>query len=162
MKYSFFSRIRDILFLCALLCLIRTAFERTTSFIGEHKKSIIHELDRTFLDELYTTQRQLHFLEENYGYNDKYAHAIADIKKRLALIEEKYKINSPGVMLLGPIGSAAIVTKEEKLKSKLLDVVNDINKLIHIIQDPEQEIQHIATISTALENNKQLLQKITA
>jgi len=160
MNYSFFSRIRDILFLGALFFLVKIAFERTISFIGEHKKSIVHELNRTFIDELYTTQRQLHFLEEKYGYNDAYAHAISDIKKRLELIEEKYKTNSPGVMLLGPIGSAAIVTKEEKLKNKLLDIVNDINKLIHTIQNPEQEIQHIATISAALENNKHFLQKI--
>lgn len=159
MIYSFFSRIRDILFLGALFFLVKIAFERTTSFIGEHKKSIIHELDRTFIDELYTTQRQLHFLEEHYGYNTEYTHAIADIKERLTIIEEKYKTNSPGVMLLGPIGSAAIVTKEEKLKKKLFDVVNDINTLLHTIH--HQEPQQITTISAALENNKQLLQKIS-
>ena len=163
MNYSFFSRIRDILFLGALLCLAKIAFERTTSFISEHKKSIIHELDRTFIDELYTAQRQLHFLEEKHGYNNEYAGAITDIKERLATIEEKYKTNSPGIMLLGPIGSAAIVTKEEKLKNKLLDVVNDINKLLHMInhQEQEPERQHIATISAMLESNKQLLQRTT-
>jgi tRNA G26 N,N-dimethylase Trm1 len=151
---------RDILFLGALLFLVKIAFERTTSFISEHKKSIVHELDRTFIDELYTTQRQLHFLEENCAHNDEVVHAISGIKERLATIEEKYKTNSPGIMLLGPIGSAAIVNKEEKLKNKLLDVVNDINKLLHTI-DNQEPFQQITTISAALESNKQLFQKIT-
>lgn len=162
MKYSFFSRIRDILFLCALFFLVKLAMERTGSFISEHKKSIVHELDRSFIDEIYTAQRQLHFLEENYLNNDEFAHMISDIKKRLATIEEKYKTNSPGIMLLGPIGSAAIVTKENKLRKKLLDVVNDINKILHTISNQENTFQNIETISIALENNKQLLQKITA
>ncbi len=162
MHYSFFSRIRDILFLGALAFLINIAFNRTKSFIGEHKKSIVHELDRNFIDEIYTAQRQLHFLEENYAHNDEIVHIISDIKERLAVIEEKYKTNSPGTMLLGPIGSAAIVTKEEKLQKNLLDVVNDINKLLHIINSKENTFQHIPTITAALENNKLLLQSITA
>ena len=160
MNYSFFSRIRDLVFFSALVCLVKIAFERTTSFIKEHKKSIVHELDRTFIEEIYTAQRQLHFLEEHYLDNEEITHAIANIKERLATVEEKYKTNSPGVMLLGPIGSASIVTKEEKLKKKLLDIVNDINKILHTINN-EDTFQYIPTISAALQNNKQLLHKIT-
>ena len=160
MHYSFFSRTRDILFLCALCFLLKTALDRDISFINDHKKSIIHELDRNFIDEIYTVQRQLHFLEEHANHNDDIAHALSDIKERLATIEEKYKTNSPGIMLLGPIGSAAIVTKEEKLKKKLLDVANDINKLMHVIHHTQDEFQPMTTIAVALENNKKLLQQI--
>jgi hypothetical protein len=141
--------------------LVKIAFERTTSFIGEHKKSIVHELDRNFIEDIYTLQRQLHFIEEHYSDNNEVAHATSDIKKRLATIEEKYKTNSPGVMLLGPIGSAAIVTKEEKLKTQLRKVANDITQLLYTIHHQEHDFKPIERIETALEQNKILLKKIT-
>jgi hypothetical protein len=161
MHYSFLSRIRDILLLCALLFLVRTAFERTTSFINDHKKSIVHELDRNFIEQIYAAQRQLHFLEENHMHNDEIVHAVADIKERLASIEEQYKTNSAGLMILGPIGSAAIVSKEEKLNTKLLDVANDITTILQSISHHEYNEQRAETISCALENNKKMLHTIT-
>lgn len=161
MHYSFLSRMRDIVLLCALFFLVRTAFERTTAFISDHKKSIVHELDRNFIDQIYATQRQLHFLEENHMHNDEIAHAVADIKERLASIEEQYKTNSAGLMILGPIGSAAIVSKEEKLNKKLLDVANDITTILQSISHHEYNEQRAETISSALENNKKMLHTIT-
>lgn len=161
MNYSFFSRTRDILLLCALLFLGKIAFDRTTSFIAVHKKSIVHELDRTFIDQLYTAQRQLHFLEEHPIHGSEFAVAITDIKSRLVTIEDKYKTNSPGIMLLGPIGSAAIVAKEEKLQKQLLEIANDINNILHTVNNPDHELKHLATISIALESNKKLLQAMT-
>jgi len=91
MNYSFFSRIRDILLLCALFFLVKIAFERTFSFIELHKKSIIHELDRSFIDQIYTAQRQLHFLEEHPVYADTFAHAIAEIKTNSPLLKKNIR-----------------------------------------------------------------------
>ena len=62
MHYSSIARLRDLLFLIALIFLVKSGYERTTSFISAHKNSMVHELDRTFLDQMYVTQRQLHFL----------------------------------------------------------------------------------------------------
>ena len=166
MKYSIFSRIRDILFVCALLLLVKTAFERTASFITLHKDSMIHELDRSFMDNIYTAQRQLHFLEEHPIYAHEYAHAIADIKERLSTIEEKYKKNSPGLALLGPIGSAAIVAKEEQLHQKLLETVNDLSKIFvsahNVLISTQNEHVPAETINHALETNKELLHTLLA
>lgn len=161
MHYSAFSRLRDILFLLALIFLVNIAVKRTTSFIEDHKESIIHELDRSFIDELYTTQRQLHTLK-NYIDNGQTNNTIADISSRLTAIEEKYKKNSPGVMFLGPIGSAAIISKEEKMRKKLLEVANDINNLLHNINKRTDLYYPIETIHVALENNRKLLQELTA
>jgi hypothetical protein len=161
MNYSFFQRIRDILLLSALFFLVKTAYERTISFINAHKNSIVHELDRTFLDQIYIAQRQLHFLENNYAHDEKIAAAISDIKKQLLTIEEKYKTNSPGIMLLGPIGSASIVAKEEKLQKKLLDIVNDVNKILYATHNKSDEYQTLGTINIALASNKNLIQAIT-
>jgi hypothetical protein len=161
MHYSAFSRLRDILLLCVLFFLVKVAFERTTSFMNDHKKSMVHELDRTFIDQIYTAQRQTHFIQEHYVHSDKIAHELTDIKNRLGLIEEQYKTNSPGIMLLGPIGAAAIVTKEEKLQQRLLIAVNDLSKILHIINNNKDQFILAETINSALDNNKQFLTKIT-
>lgn len=162
MKYSFFSRIRDIVLFCILLLLAKNAFERTALFINAHKKSIVHELDRDFIEHIYIAQRQVHALKEQYEHTKEIADEIDAIQNDLAMIEEKYKTNSPGIMLLGPIGSAAIVAKEEKLKNKLLNTVNAINKIAHAIHQKEDEFQPAPTINIALENNKKLLHNATA
>lgn len=162
MAYSAFSRLRDVLLLIALFFLVKMAYERITSFINAHKNSIVHELDRNFLDQIYTAQRQLHFLESNHLLDEETVYAIADIKKQLTIIEEKYKTNSPGVMLLGPIGSAAIVAKEEKLQNKLLEIVNNINKILCTIHDTQDFHIPFLTINAGLDSNKKIMQTQTA
>ncbi len=154
MKYSFFSRIRDILFLCALLLLVKAAFERTTSYIKLHKDSMIHELDIDFIDQIYTAQRQLHVLEEHPVYAHEYSDNLAEIKRQLTAIEEKYKKNSPGLALLGPIGSAAIVVKEKELERKLLNTVNDLSKIVASINNKQEEFVAAQNINCALSTNK--------
>lgn len=159
MPYSSFSRLRDIVFFFLLITCIKIAFDRTKLFITDHKESIIHELDRSFIDQIYTTQRQLHLLDQHLLDTD-YQIQINDLKSRLATLEEKYKKNSAGLALLGPIGSAAIVSKEEKLQAQLLTVVNDIGRLIHSVSNNENDFLPSPTISSGLEVNKQLLRSL--
>jgi hypothetical protein len=161
MNYSFFSRIRDCFLLCSLLFLLKAAYDRNYSFLCEHKKSIIHELDRSFIEQIYTAQRQAHFLEEHNLHADAFSCAIADIKSRLATIEEKYKTNSPGLVLLGPIGSAAIVAKEEQLQQKLLAAINDLSKIFYTINESQETFQPAQTVDSGLDVNKQLLRTLT-
>ena len=160
MKYSFFSRIRDIILLCMLFFLVKTAFDRTYSFLEEHKESMIHELDRSFIDQIYTAQRQLHFLQEHPLYAHTHEHAIGEIKAQLTTIEEKYKKNSPGLALLGPIGSTAIIIKEAQLEHKLLDVINDLSKLFANINKQHEDFIPAQTINCALDVNKQALRAL--
>jgi hypothetical protein len=162
MEYSFFNRIRDILLLCALIFLAKTAFDRTSSFVAEHKQSLVHELDRTFIEHIYTAQRQLHFLEEHPIHAHTYAHELAEIKEQLATIEEKYKKNSPSMALLGPIGSAAIVVKEAQLEQKLLDVLNELGKIFANINNALETFSPSETITSALDINKQILRTLIA
>src|SRR5580693_4337512 len=100
------AAIRDIALFCILLALIQIALNDTKSYILEHRESMIHELDRTFIDQLYTAQRQVHILAEHPTLSDVFGNTITDIKTRLATIEEQYKKNSPELALLGPIGTA--------------------------------------------------------
>jgi hypothetical protein len=161
MNYSFFSHIRDIVFLFSLLFLLKTAYDRNYTFLSDHKKSIIHELDRSTIDQIYAAQRHVHFLQEYDELNTgTLSHAIADIKERLATIEEKYKTNSPGLALLGPIGSAAIVAKEEQLQQKLLVAINDLSKIAYTINKSQEPFTPAETVENGLEINKQLLQTL--
>src|SRR5579872_4779293 len=144
------AAIRDIALFCLLLALVQIVIKDTTSYISEHKHSMIHELDRSFIDQLYSTQRQLHMLQEHPAISDTFLTTLADIKKRLTTIEEQYKKNSPGLALLGPIGTAAIVTKEEQLAKKLLITVNDIGNLLNQISSRTQEFTPAITIDHGL------------
>lgn len=141
--------IRDILLLFALFFLGNIAFNRTISFIVAHKDSLIHELDRSFIDQLSTAQRLVHRLEQNIQ-NDQELQEVNRIKSTITAIEEKYKKNTPALALLGPIGTASIVIKEQQLQEKLLKAVNDIGKLIHHISHNESEFIPFESIEIGL------------
>src|SRR5437870_9548785 len=104
--------IRDILLACTLIALVQIAIEHNVSFLLEHTNSITHELDRDFIDQIYTAQRQIHTLDQHPEHGITHAASIADIKDKIFTIAEQYKKNSPGLMLLGPIGTASTVLKE--------------------------------------------------
>lgn len=162
MKNGFSETIRDILLFSALIILIREAFDRTKAFVAEHKESVVHQLDQNFIDQLYATQRHLHFIEQQEAYSYTHGSDIADIKNRLAMIEEKYKKNSPALGLLGPIGTAAVVTKEEQLQGKLLKAANDISALLYRIHNQPESFTAAATLVDAIENNKALAKRLIA
>ena len=44
---------------------------------------MVHELDRGFMEQIYTAQRQVHFLEEHPEHAHTYALPIAEIKDQL-------------------------------------------------------------------------------
>lgn len=152
--------LRDVFLFCVLIALVQIAVEHNASFLAEHKQSVIHELDRSFIDQLYTAQRQLHSLEEHPDFGITHEQTIADLKTRLSSIEEQYKKNSPGLALLGPIGTAAIVTKEEKLTKKLLALVNEMSMLLHTTHAPAEPFIPTNTIDCALAYNKNILTTI--
>ena len=156
MKYSSFSRLRDIIFFLLLIACIKTAFDRTKLFITDHKESIIHELDRSFIDQIYTTQRQLHLLNQ-YLEDTDYQIQLNDLRAQLAGLEEKYKKNPAGLALLGPIGSAAIVAKEEKLQAQLLTIIAEMNVIAHSASHTQEPLIPTSTINKGLEVNKILL-----
>lgn len=162
MNNWFFEMIRDCALLAILILLAREAYNRTKTFITEHKNSIVHELDKDFLDYLYTAQRQLHFLEQHELHAHTFAHEIAHIKDTLATIEEKYKKNSPALALLGPIGSTAIITKEHTLQEKLLATLNDLGKILTTIDNSDQIFTPAATLHSCVEINKARIKNIMA
>ena len=141
--------------------LIKHAYHQALSFILAHKQSLIHELDRNFIDQLYTAQRQLHILEQHPEYSDTFATEINHIKNNLSTIEDRYKKNSPAIALLGPIGTTAIVIKENKLQKKLLDTLNDFGKVLSLaVNNNAYNFSEAHTINSALQTNKKMLKNI--
>jgi len=154
------SAIRDCMLLVALLGLVQFAVKQNIAFLAEHKQSMIHELDRDFIDQLYTAQRQLHMITEHPLYAVSHAPELANIKERLATIEQQYKKNSPGLALLGPIGTASIVIKEEKLHKQLLALINELSALLVPRINKTESFQPALTVENALAFNKSALKKI--
>ncbi|HXW86187.1 MAG TPA: hypothetical protein VEK38_02475 [Candidatus Bathyarchaeia archaeon] len=131
--------LRDFCFLILLIVLVKKASERTITFISLHKNSITHELDRTFIDHLYTAQKQAHQLQELFDMaptpvQDAHLKKLADIVQKLATIEEKYTTNSAGLTFLGPLGTTAIVLKEQDLEKKLKNTALDLCSLAYAYQ----------------------------
>ena len=53
------SAARDFILFIILTVLVVNAYKDGYTFLALHNNSIIHELDRSFTDQLYTVQRQL-------------------------------------------------------------------------------------------------------
>jgi hypothetical protein len=152
---------RDIFLACTLIALVQIAIEHNVSFLLEHANSVTHELDRDFIDQIYTAQRQIHMLTEHPEYGITFEATIADIKNKLSDIENKYKKNSPALALLGPIGTASTVLKEQELNKKLLTVLNELSLLLHTINNKQEAFETLLTINDALDYNKASLISLT-
>ena len=152
--------LRDVAIFVFLLTLVRIAFKRTYHFLNAHKKSIIHELDRNFLEHIYTAQKQVHYtmiLFDDIDNNQKQLQRISSIKEQLTHIESKYKKNSPALILLGPIATTSIILKEKQCADMLLKQMNTLGSLLHEMQDEVVLFEHSNTVGAALARNKDLL-----
>ncbi len=152
--------LRDVALFALLLTLVRFAFKRTYHFLNAHEKSIIHELDRTFLEYIYTAQKQAHYtmiLFDDVDNDQEPLQRITRIKEQLTHIESKYKKNSPVLVLLGPIATTSIILKEKQCADMLLKQMNTLGSLLHEMQDEVVLFEHSNTVGAALARNKDLL-----
>ncbi len=163
MKKRLFIFTRDIALFFLLLLLMRTAFKRAYHFLLAHEQSMIHELDRSFLEYLYTTQKQIFqtkSLLEDLN-NNALIQKIAFLQQRLATIEEKYKKNSPGIMFLGPIATTSIVLKEKQLENKLLSIIQELGQILHSLNSIEKKYVTSESINQGLAANTSYLKQLS-
>ncbi|RTL06590.1 hypothetical protein EKK58_04625 [Candidatus Dependentiae bacterium] len=128
--------IGDLFLVSILVCLLLYVGKRTHTFVTLQSKSLVHELEHSFADQLYSAQKQTRILQQLYASREdmpyeQWKQKIDKINTGLADIEKKYAQNSPGVMLLGPIGTTSIILKEKELKQKLLEYIKTIGSLLH-------------------------------
>ena len=81
-------------------------------------------------------------------------HEIQNIKKQVTK-------NSPALALLGPIGTASIVLKEQQLEEKLLQAINTTGNILStfVTYKTEQPISyvHVQSITEGLKLNQEQL-----
>ena len=126
--------IKDIIILLALIFLLSLLFKRVNKYIAIHKESIIHELDTSFFDLIKTMQRHAGIAYQAIHHdlvaeNPSLKRTIKTIQESLESIEQKYIHNPAGLALLGPIGSAAIVLKEQQLQDQLIGTAATIHEI---------------------------------
>ncbi|MFC1842536.1 hypothetical protein ACFLYU_02665, partial [Candidatus Dependentiae bacterium] len=154
----------NILFFVLFFACAKKAFERSLVHIKKEKPSVwkkfdVHELDKDFLFAIKETREQVELITalatEQEALKD-----LENMQKDLLTIEKKYKKNSPATFLLGPLGTASIVLKEQKLEKELLAIVNKVTTLLQGIAhsgqtDPEalQNLQ-VSTYSPDSESGK--------
>jgi hypothetical protein len=151
---------RDLFILLALLALLSIAYKKTCQFLMLHKKSIIHELDKDFADQLYSTQRHARILQNIFEQSDSSAakkNQLTQVTTLLNKIEEKYKKNSPGLLFLGPIGTASIVLKEQELEKRLLDALNQLGALLLAAVDSTKVYVPVNSIDAGIKANQLLI-----
>ncbi|MGB8367274.1 MAG: hypothetical protein WCD44_02850 [Candidatus Babeliales bacterium] len=158
--------IRELFLFSLLFTLIGYAGKRMNQFIILQKNSYIHELDRTFVDYLQIAQQQLRktrdiiYLTEND--NILIEQKITTLQKYLSSIEERYRTNSPSLALLGPIGTIAIIVKEQKLAQQLHKIVHEIGTILYncLKTTGQPSYQLLPSIEANLRTNKALLKQL--
>jgi hypothetical protein len=123
---------------------------------------MVHQLDHSFADELYSAQRQaritgqLYIAKENPVMQD-WQHKLNKVHTALSDIEAKYGKNSPGIMLLGPIGTTSIILKEKELRQKLISYIDIVGELLYALIQQSKTMPPASDIQSGLERNQQYI-----
>jgi hypothetical protein len=152
----------DLFLAGILVCLLIYMAQRTHTIITLQSKSMIHELEHSFADQLYSAQKQARITQQLYVARDEvplkdWKQKIEKINAGLSDIELKYSQNSPGVMLLGPIGTTSIILKEKELKQKLLEYSTSIGQLLHALLPQNKAFVTASSIDERIAANQQYI-----
>ena len=124
------------------------------------EKNVIHQPDKHIMHHLNTLFDQL---DDVLTFVDAASQEVAQlkgVKQRLLHLKRTYQHTSPAIVLLGPIGSAGIVFKEQKLEKELLSTAHRLGTMLCQIVDKEKEFEPAETIAQAIENNRTLLAEL--
>jgi len=159
MKKKIQLLLRDLLFLALFFVLVGVLVRRLSRFISVHKQSIIHELDDILLHQLEKTKdhciRTMNTMKNVLTQEEK-SH-IETYSKRIEELEEQYKKNSHGLMLLGPLGTISIILKERRIKADLLTIIIDLNDILSRYSKQQPKKGLITSIEDGISMNQQLL-----
>ncbi len=120
----------------------------------------VHEVDSHVIKQIECAQNQIDTALEYIKPTSLDAAQLRSLQHKLAQLRQKYSHTSPAVALLGPLGTAAIVLKEEQLENELLQTVHKFGKIIHTIVGGLFEADD--SIVKSLETNHDLVQQLIA
>jgi hypothetical protein len=127
------SLAHDVLIAVILIFLASILVNRVKKYVHLNKHSVIHQIDEDIADTITKTLRHLGIVKQTVsmlGITDshsKLARTVRSLSNQLHDLEQKYTHNAPSLALLGPLGTASIVLKEEELKEKLHYIALGIN-----------------------------------
>ncbi len=127
------SLAHDVIIAAILIFLISVLVNRVKKYVHVNKHAIINKIDESIADSITKTQRHLGIVRQTIsmlGITDphtKLARSIRQLTNQLHDLEQKYTRNAPSLALVGPLGTASIVLKEEELKEKLQYIALGIN-----------------------------------
>ncbi len=160
---------RDCIFLALLYWAGKTIIERNGIIYKRELYNLydVHEVDPNFLVQARECTRQIQTTltllwpdEQDQQLKPK----LIALEKNAQEIAVAYEKNSPALVLLGPIGSAATVLKEKDLEKKLLENLNETGAILANLVENKQHIalnyEPARDINAALHNNKTALRQL--
>lgn len=158
------NELKDLFLFACLVALLLYGYQKARTYINIHTNTLVHELDHNFIDRLYSVQRQVRVTQLLFDHlpehNTQAFDELSTLTKTLSDIEEKYSSNSQGVMFLGPIGSTAIILKEQELENRLVTIAQEIGSLLRSIskQPYPNELQSFNIDNLIAQNQKYITQ----
>jgi hypothetical protein len=160
MKNDISRSLVDLILFIGLMALFIYAYRGTHSYVTLHNNSLIHQLDRTFADKLYSAQRQVRIATSLLDQIDQlpiHHRQLDKITSSLTSIEDKYSKNSPGLLFLGPIGTTSIVLKEQELEEQLLVSLNQLSVILQQLVPNSPAHENATSVQDALEKNQEYI-----
>lgn len=118
---------------------------------------VVHEANADIVAQIETAQAQINQLLTIVKPTTKHAAQLKSMQQRLAQLKKEYKNTSPAIALLGPIGTAGIVLKENELEKSLLRMVNLTRSIVHAMANITAEKPSYTSIAQGLEQNAVLI-----
>lgn len=156
--------LRDILLFFVLIFLVKTTSDRSNDLQqnADRQPFTVHEVDQTVVKNIKQAQKQIDKLSAFAQKSDnvELLTTTQELRDTVDILYKQYTTTSPALSLLGPLGSAAIVLKEQELEKRLLSTINETGKLLHNFVQPDVQYESANSTESALKNNRQLLKKL--
>lgn len=159
------NQLKDLFLFGCLIVLLVYGYQKARTYINIHTNTLVHELDHNFIDRLYSVQRQTRVTQLLFEHapddSVQTIDTLTSLSKALSGIEEKYSSNSQGVMFLGPIGSTAIILKEQELENQLVTIAQEIGSLLRsLLKQTHPDILQSSNIDTLIAQNQKYITQL--
>lgn len=161
---------RDLFFLVALIFMVRVAWKMPKNSVQRsitltntkpatqtNKPFTVHEADKTVLSQIKTVEKQIEHTISLQSSNHEYATELQNMKDRLIQLKRKYTYTSPAIALLGPIGYAGIVFKEQAIENDVLKISNRCNDILHKMLKIDAPCIPAQTLAAGIQANETVL-----
>ncbi len=170
---------RDGLLLMLLICMVRVAADGSYVEKGEYSahnatqnaKTLkapftVHQADPEFLCYLDETEQQINNLMMLPNLNPECIEQLQEIKNKVEIIRQDCQKNSLAMAILGPIGTTAIVMKEQRLTNQLKEIIVNLRTILKTFLDPnvfpQLHEERIASIEDNLQLNKEYFNQVVS